>query len=70
MLSEQGPLVVTTTKSSRNHTARSDFLLLFCFLIELSHLINGNYRLSGNLVGISINLCKSIQKELFINDTP
>jgi len=32
MLSEQGPLVVTTTKSSRNHTARSDFLLLFCFL--------------------------------------
>ena len=28
------------------------------------------YRLSGNLVGISINLCKSIQKELFINDTP
>ena len=27
-------------------------------------------RLSGNLVGISINLCKSIQKELFINDTP
>ena len=25
---------------------------------------------SGNLVGISINLCKSIQKELFINDTP
>ena len=22
------------------------------------------------LVGISINLCKSIQKELFINDTP
>lgn len=28
------------------------------------------FRLSGNLVGISINLCKSIQKELFINDTP
>ena len=26
--------------------------------------------LSGNLVGISINLCKSIQKELFINDAP
>ena len=26
--------------------------------------------LSGNLVGISINLSKSIQKELFINDTP
>ena len=26
--------------------------------------------ISGNLVGISINLCKSIQKELFINDTP
>ena len=26
--------------------------------------------LNGNLVGISINLCKSIQKELFINDTP
>ena len=29
-----------------------------------------NDRLSGNLVGISINLCKSIQKELFINDAP
>ena len=28
------------------------------------------FRLSGNLVGISINLCKSIQKELFIIDTP
>ena len=28
------------------------------------------YGFSGNLVGISINLCKSIQKELFINDTP
>ena len=27
------------------------------------------FGLSGNLVGISINLCKSIQKELFINDT-
>ena len=27
-------------------------------------------RLSGNLVGISINLCKSIQKKLFINDAP
>ena len=26
--------------------------------------------ISGNLVGISINLCKSIQKELFINNTP
>ena len=30
----------------------------------------GKKGLSGNLVGISINLCKSIQKELFINDTP
>ena len=30
---------------------------------------SGKIRLSGNLVGISINLCKSIQKELFINDT-
>ena len=29
----------------------------------------GSFGLSGNLVGISINLCKSIQKELFINDT-
>ena len=26
--------------------------------------------LSGNLVGISINLCKSKEKEFFINDTP
>ena len=31
---------------------------------------DSNNWLSGNLVGISINLCKSIQKELFINDTP
>ena len=30
----------------------------------------GHFRVSGNLVWISINLCKSIQKELFINDTP
>ena len=47
-----------------------------------SHRRRGNYEfynsqqqekqkgLSGNLVGISINLCKSIQKELFINDAP
>jgi len=27
-------------------------------------------RLGENLVGISINLCKSIQKEFFINNTP
>ena len=33
-------------------------------------LTSGMSWLSGNLVGISINLCKSIQKELFINDTP
>ena len=32
--------------------------------------VTNEERLSGNLVGISINLCKSIQKELFINDTP
>ena len=30
----------------------------------------GENWVSGNLVGISINICKSIQKELFINDTP
>ena len=35
-----------------------------------SLLVWGTFRLSGNLVGISINLCKSIQKELFINNTP
>ena len=32
--------------------------------------MTGTGWLSGNLVGISINLCKSIQKELFINDAP
>ena len=37
--------------------------------IHLDERMNA-YRLSGNLVGISINLCKSIQKELFIYDTP
>ena len=31
---------------------------------------DGYQRLSRNLVGIRINLCKSIQKEFFINDTP
>ena len=36
-----------------------------CYTDTLRH-----YGISGNLVGISINLCKSIQKELFINDTP
>ena len=30
----------------------------------------GGIRLSGNLVGISIYLCKSLQKVLFINDAP
>lgn len=39
--------------------------------VEHRSLLNWwKYRVSGNLVGISINLCKSIQKELFINDTP
>jgi len=38
--------------------------------ISSAHKNSGILRLSGNLVGISINLCKSIQKELFINDTP
>ena len=36
----------------------------------LAEMISSDSRVSGNLVGISINLCKSIQKELFINDTP
>ena len=45
-----------------------------------AHLLSGDWYfheqanlffwLSGNLVGISINLCKSIQKKLFINDAP
>ena len=38
--------------------------------LNVQALLNDNSGLSGNLVGISINLCKSIQKELFINDTP
>ena len=41
-------------------------MLMGIALLDLA----ANYWLSGNLVGISINLCKSIQKELFINDTP
>ena len=41
-----------------------DFFLIVYFFDE------PQIWLSGNLVGISINLCKSIQKELFINDTP
>ena len=35
-----------------------------------SRVVSLRLGLSGNLVGISINLCKSIQKELFIYDTP
>ena len=38
--------------------------------IKLRYIGMENKGLSGNLVGISINLCKSIQKELFINDAP
>ena len=48
--------------------------MLFFEALKLGYLIHlhplDNARLSGNLVGISINLCKSIQKELFINDAP
>ena len=42
------------------------FTLITMMLLTFVAEANG---LSGNLVGISINLCKSIQKELFINDT-
>ena len=42
-------------------------MLMGIALLDLAANYSG---LSGNLVGISINLCKSIQKELFINDTP
>ena len=41
--------------------------IVTAFLLILALQLFG---LSGNLVGISINLCKSIQKELFIYDTP
>lgn len=43
------------------------FCLILAFMLGLCTI---SFGLSGNLVGISINLCKSIQKELFINDTP
>jgi len=52
-------------------------LLSVAALTANAQQINGDFDsewekcgLSGNLVGISINLCKSIQKELFINDAP
>ncbi len=45
-------------------------LRIDCRCLVVGFLYNSGGRLSGNLVGISINLCKSIQKELFINDTP
>ena len=38
--------------------------------LAILDLVEAKIGLSGNLVGISINLCKSIQKELFINNTP
>ena len=41
-----------------------------CGLVAGGRGTEATVRISGNLVGISINLCKSIQKELFINDTP
>ena len=45
-------------------------VIIDCSSLLLAPATAGCYGLSGNLVGISINLCKSIQKELFINDTP
>ena len=44
--------------------------LAFIILLFLSCCYFVTFWFSGNLVGISINLYKSIQKELFINDTP
>ena len=38
--------------------------------VKRGMVLKANVGVSGNLVWISINLCKSIQKELFINDTP
>ena len=52
-----------TSQEDRTFTSS----VFFCFYTR-NH--EPQVRLSGNLVGISINLCKSIQKELFINDTP
>ena len=52
-----------TNTSSLKELAQAEATLKYRFKTEALHW------LSGNLVGISINLCKSIQKELFINDT-
>ena len=53
-------------RSMLAHRLSQDEIKEICVLAHGKH----NDRVSGNLVGISINLCKSIQKELFINDTP
>ena len=55
----------------RINPVKRKFYGVSCFCIIYSSLLQKDFVwLSGNLVGISINLCKSIQKELFINDTP
>ena len=51
-------------------TEDTAYISLSTFGKAVADMFRGIPGLSGNLVGISINLCKSIQKELFINDTP
>ena len=63
---------VRVSQQQFEHHPTRVMLFLFIYIpdkvVEITaHPING---VSGYLVGISINLCKSIQKELFINDTP
>ena len=64
--------VVITKKSNNYEKDYDDFGYSLCSrMCKRSGVYRRRFqRLSGNLVGISINLCKSIQKELFINDTP
>ena len=57
-------------ESCRSHKKRLSVFQITFFVFTMYHsLYYCIPRLSGNLVGISINLCKSIQKVLFINDT-
>ena len=55
------------TKPLNDAQMRGAFLYIY---VHSQNTLMERLRFSGNLVGISINLCKSIQKELFINNTP
>ena len=67
-LVEHNTFNVGVLGSSPKRITKQKGYYLYSILFIIIYTLN-IYGISGNLVGISINLCKSIQKELFINDT-